>query len=171
LTDALIENPNPEPKYSGLNCGPNETCDWRDEAYSALKALVEAIPAGSQRNSALKRVESLGQKPFEEDGPSAKAWRELVAETRRSEAYPGELAKRLIGIGCAASEAPYVVGGLTEQLDARFNSHAARAEVARAFLDEENCPGAQGLSEAKKTKLRQILGPTSSRPSPGAASR
>jgi len=64
-----------------------------------------------------------------------------------------------------------VVGGLTEQLDVRFNSHAARAEVARAFLDEENCPGAQGLSEAKKTKLRQILGPTSSRPSPGAASR
>ena len=125
----------PNQKYSGLNCGPNETCDWRDEAYSALKALVEAIPAGSQRNSALKRIESLGQKPFEEDGPSAKAWRELVAETRRSEAYPGELAKRRIGIGCAASEAPYVVGGLTEQLDARFNSHAARAEVARAFLD------------------------------------
>src|SRR6266404_1918676 len=48
LTDALIENPNPEQKYSGLNCGPNESCDWRHEAYGALKALVEEIPAGSQ---------------------------------------------------------------------------------------------------------------------------
>jgi uncharacterized protein YjbI with pentapeptide repeats len=40
MTDALIENPHPEPKYSGLNCGPNEMCDWGDEAYGALKALV-----------------------------------------------------------------------------------------------------------------------------------
>src|ERR1700730_9206475 len=28
MTGALIENPKPEPKYSGLNCGPHETCDW-----------------------------------------------------------------------------------------------------------------------------------------------
>jgi hypothetical protein len=173
LESAWIVGPEPKPKYSGLDCAFGKTCDWSDQAYAALKTLIEALPARSHRSFALEWIKQLGEKPYEEDPVFAKVWRDLATESQLStKAYPGELAKRLIGIGCAANEAPYVVGGLIEQLDVRFQGNSAQsAEVARAFLDEANCPGAQGLSEEKKTKLRQILGPTSSRPSPGAASR
>jgi Pentapeptide repeats (8 copies) len=173
LESAWIVGPEPKPKYSGLDCAVGKTCDWSDQAYAALKKLLEALPARSLRSFALEWIEQLGEKPYEEDPVSAKAWRDLAAESQLSaKAYPGELAKRLIGIGCAANEAPYVVGGLIEQLDVRFQGNPAqKAEVARAFLDEANCPGARGLSEEKKTKLRQILGSTSPRPNPGAASR
>jgi Pentapeptide repeats (8 copies) len=170
LESAWIVGPEPKPKYSGLDCVSGKTCDWSDQAYAALKTLIEARPAHS---FALEWIKQLGEKPYEEDPGSAKAWRDLAAESQLSaKAYPGELAKRLIRIGCAANEAPYVVGGLIEQLDVRFQRNSAQsAEVARAFLDEANCPGAQGLSEEKKSKLRQILGPTSPGPGPGTASR
>jgi hypothetical protein len=53
-----------------------------------------------------------------------------------------------------------------------FQGNSAQsAEVARAFLDEANCPGAQGLSEEKKTKLREIRGLDAPQPFTGAASR
>jgi hypothetical protein len=60
-----------------------------------------------------------------EDPVSAKAWRDLAAESELSaEAYPAELVKRLIVIGCAAEGARYVVGALTEQLDDRFRGNS-----------------------------------------------
>jgi hypothetical protein len=174
----LIASPSPEPKYicrSGVSDGIGMIlwCDWNDEAYAALKALIEKVPAGSQRDDALKAIEPLGQKPYEEDPVSAKAWRDLEAKSQLSaKAYPGELAKRLIGMGCGADGAPYVIGGLIRQLDRRFGgSHAQKAEIARAFLQEANCPGAQGLSEENKAKLRQMRGPEPPPTSPGTASR
>jgi hypothetical protein len=107
---------------SGLDCAFGETCDWSGEAYAALKRLIEALPARSPRLLALDYIKQLGEKPYEEHPVFAKVWRDLAAESELSaKAYPGELAKRLIGIGCAANEAPYVVGGLIEQLDVRFS--------------------------------------------------
>jgi uncharacterized protein YjbI with pentapeptide repeats len=165
---ALIERPIPEPKYFGLHCADTR-CDWTEASYVAFKAHMESVLPDVSRVFALEQIERLGQKPFEEDRTSA-GWRDLAVESRGSAGtYPGRLAKRLIGIGCASDGAPYVVGGLIAQLDYRFEDNpSAKAEVARAFLDEANCPGAQGLSEEKKTKLGQMLSP---RPNPGAASR
>jgi hypothetical protein len=176
LESAWIVGPEPKPKYSGLDCASGKTCDWSDQAYAALKTLIEARPARSVLRgfggSTLDWIKQLGEKPYEED-IFAKVWRDLAAESQLSaKAYPGELAKRLIGIGCAANGAPYVIGGLTEQLDDRFRGNPAqKAEVARAFLDEANCPGAQGLSEEKKTKLQQMRSPDRPQPNLGDASR
>ena len=154
---AWIVNPVPKPKYSGLDCAPSRACDWTDQGYAALKVIVEAVPLGSLRDLALGRIEPLGKTPYEEDGMSAKDWRRLAAESRRSaEVHPGELERRLIGIGCAVEGAPYVIRGLIEQLDVRFQHNSARkTEIAGAFLDEANCPGAQGLSEENKATLRR----------------
>jgi uncharacterized protein YjbI with pentapeptide repeats len=110
---ALINEPRPEPKYFSLRCGVDESCDWDDQAYADLKELIEAVPKGSARDTALMRIEPLGKKPYEEDAVSAKDWRDFAAESQRSvETYPGALATLLITIGCSANGAPYVIGGL-----------------------------------------------------------
>jgi hypothetical protein len=68
---------------------------------------------------------------------------------------PEELAKQVIRIGCVA-EGGYVIGELIQQLPRRFPFHAVqKAEVADAFLKEENCSGARGLSGVwTKAELR-----------------
>jgi hypothetical protein len=125
---------------------------------------------GPVLDAALKRIEPLGKQPYEEDAASAREWRELGAESQRSaETYPAKLTKALIRIGCDASGAPYVIGRLLQQH--RLYDTAQEAEIARAFLDEANCPGAKGLSAENEAKLREMRGPESPRPSPGRASR
>ena len=133
-------------------------CDWTDTSYALLRASFEAVPAGPTRAAALKRVELLGDKPYEVDSVSAKEWHDLAAESQGlAETYPVELAKLLIRIGCAA-EGGYVIDGLTRLLKWHFpDNPVQKAEVADAFLKEENCLGARGLSEQNRTMLRQML--------------
>jgi Pentapeptide repeats (8 copies) len=166
LESAWIVGPEPKPKYSGLDCALGKTCDWSDQAYAALKTLIEALPVWSRRSFALEWIKQLREKPYEEDPVSAKAWRDLAAESQLSaKAYPGELAKRLIGIGCAANGAPYVVGGLIRQLDDRFaDKPAQKIEVARAFLDEASCPGGPWAVRRKQSNAA-----TNARPGLSAA--
>jgi hypothetical protein len=171
---AFIEEPTLEPKYEGLDCPRGlEACDWTEAAYAALRVRIETVPAGRGRTVALNRIALLRKEPYEEDAVSAKDWRELATASQRSaETYPGELTRLLITIGCGATGVPSVIGGLISQVDFRLaGKPALQAEVARAFLDEANCAGAQGLSEADKGKLRKMRAPESSQPSPGAASR
>ena len=47
------------------------------------------------------------------------------------------------------------MGGLIPRLYDRFWNHASQEAVAASFLDEK-CPGARGLSEEDKAKLREI---------------
>jgi hypothetical protein len=163
LTGALIEMPRPEPVSGGYACPPPRKleCSWSEAVYAALKARIETVPAGFLRDEALKLIEPLREGPYEADAKSAKDWRDLAAASQSTaEAYPGELAKRLITIGCAADGAPFVVGRLINQLDYRFrHSRAQMAVVADAFLDEAKCPGARGLSEDYKARLRRVRGP------------
>jgi uncharacterized protein YjbI with pentapeptide repeats len=142
---------------SGLTTGPES---WTKESYAELKARMETVPRclSPGRDRALGSIEILGEKPYEEDAKLAQQWRALAAESRSSaEAYQGEMAKALIRIGCGAERAPYVISGLIQQLDSRLGDSPARwAEVARAFLDEASCPGARGLSEESRAKLRKM---------------
>jgi uncharacterized protein YjbI with pentapeptide repeats len=95
-----------------------------------------------------------------------------ITQLQGAEAHPEVLAKRLITTGCDADGAPYVISGLIRQLDDRFqNIPAAKAEIAGAFLDEVNCPGAQRMSEENRARLRQIARSGVSAPDAGAASR
>jgi len=113
---------------------------------------------GPERDYALQQIEALGQEPFKEDPESGQRWRDLETESQGSaKTYPEDLAKLAVTIGCGADEAPYVLAGLIQQLDNRFeNKLAQKAQVADAFLHETDCPGARGLSEENKTKLREM---------------
>jgi hypothetical protein len=61
-----------------------------------------------------------------------------------------------------------VIQGIISHLDYRFqDSRSQEAAVAAAFLDEAKCPGARGLSEENKAKLREIRDRDLSAPGPG----
>jgi uncharacterized protein YjbI with pentapeptide repeats len=151
---ALIEEPTPESKYRGLDCrgAASKVCDWKDTSYAVLRASIEAAPVnlvlGPTRAEALKRVERLNINSQQDDALIVEGWHDLAEESQRSaETYPQGLAKLLIRIGCAAEEG-YVIDGLIHSLDVRFGDNTVqKAEVADAFLKEENCPSARGLSE------------------------
>ncbi len=148
VKDALIEGLRPGPKYQGLDC-PNEkgVCDWSDQSYGVLKSQIEQMPSGNARDQALKRIEPLGQKPYEEDPKSANAWRTLEqASNRSAETYPQRLAETLIKLGCDAAGPPYVIGGIYRRLNPIDLNSEKTAEIAAAFLNESKCPGARGLS-------------------------
>jgi hypothetical protein len=73
--------------------------------------------------------------------------------------YEAALAKRWRELGCAAEGAPYVIGGLLRQLEFEgpFAEESPQKHIlARAFLDEEHCAGAHGLTEDEKARLRQM---------------
>ena len=128
-----------------------------------------------RRNQVLGQIATLEKPPYVADEGSAKAWTDLAKESERSAgSYSNTLAKTLKEIGCAADGAPYVISGLIQGPGLRGLSRnsSQEAEVAAAFLDEAKCPGARGLSEENKAKLREIRDrglPAS--PGPGTAAR
>jgi uncharacterized protein YjbI with pentapeptide repeats len=159
-TGAFIDAPVPEPKYSGVDC-PN-LCEWSGTSYAALKSLIENSVRSGDRDKALQQIAILERPPYVADASSAKAWTDFAEQSARSpSSYFSALEKTLKEIGCAADGAPYVISGLIRpvfhnvQLDYRFDYISQEAEVAAAFLDER-CPGARGLSEENKAKLREI---------------
>jgi hypothetical protein len=74
--------------------------------------------------------------------------------------------KHLAGIwqktGYVAEGAPYVLRGLLGRLEIGsalppFSAQSPQPSVlAAAFLDEEHCPGARGLTDAEKAKLEEL---------------
>jgi hypothetical protein len=155
---AFVNAPELRRKYRGLDCpDKGAPCDWSEKSYLALKSLIEQqVPQGHERAEALERIEPLGKSPYATDKTSA-AWRDLEGSSPSPEDYFRGIASQLKQIGCTANGAPYVIGGLISQLDERLkDSLVQEAAIAGTFLDEGKCPGARGLSEENKSKLRQI---------------
>jgi hypothetical protein len=96
------------------------------------------------------------------DREDAKFWAAREREAPAPEAYAKSLAGQLRETACAAEGAPYVLHALVARLSIpiffRDQSEAAK-DLAAAFLDEAHCPGAHGLSEADKVKLKEIAAP------------
>jgi uncharacterized protein YjbI with pentapeptide repeats len=156
--DALVDAPEPGPKYLWLDCPAGE-CNWSKTSYEALKSLIEnSVPTVGGRYQALWRIAILEKPPYIAYEVWAKAWTDLAKGSAGSAgSYFDTLAKIWKGIGCAADGAPYVIGALISRLDHRSGRNLSKwAEVAGAFLDEPRCPGARGLSEENKAKLQEI---------------
>jgi len=172
---AFIDAPEPGPKYSGLDCPiDKEPCDWSERSYATLRSLIEtSVPLVDLRDQALQRIATLEKPPYVADEGSAKAWTDLANESARSAgSYVNTLAKMFEKIGCAADGAPYVIGALTTRLYRFGRNPSEQAEVAAAFLDEAKCPGAHGLSEENRAKLREIRDRgLPAPPGPGTAAR
>jgi uncharacterized protein YjbI with pentapeptide repeats len=158
---ARIASPVHDAKYFDIQCKEREyRCEWTKEYYEALKAKIEAVPAGQLREEALQRIKPLGRRPFAVDENVAKR-RQVLRETSKAEvkAYPARLAEILIKTGCDGRGVPYVIRGLTRQLDDRFASgDPNKAAVANAFL-APGCEGARGLSDDDKATLRRLAAP------------
>lgn len=171
---ALVDAPEPRAKFGEFACPDcKKYCDG-PAGLAALKLLINSeIPAGSYRGRALERIATLEDPPSLQDDASVKAWADLaVISSHSAKSYPGRIGKALEQIGCAADGAPYVISGLIQQLDDRFqDSPTQEAAVATAFLDEAKCPGARGLSEGDKATLRKIRDRASAPPGSGAAAR
>jgi uncharacterized protein YjbI with pentapeptide repeats len=187
---AFVDAPQTEPKYSGLDCPVGKHCDWSETSFAALKSLIKnSVPAGPGYDQALRQIAELEKPPYAADEALAKAWTDRAKESaaRSADSYFNTLAKIFKKIGCAADGAPYVIGGLLGpgriyanailnyrfEGDSRYEGNLSEeAEVAGAFLDEAKCPGARGLSEENKAKLREIRDRgLPAPPGPGAAAR
>jgi uncharacterized protein YjbI with pentapeptide repeats len=185
----FVDAPAPGPARHLADCpmGRAPPCVWSEEAYEKLRSMIEQFPppAGGP-NLALQRIATLEKPPYVADEASAEAWAALAnASARSAGSYFNTLAEKLKEIGCAADGAPYVIKNLMRPipgqvgavervfLDRRFEANPLKeAEVAAAFLDEEKCPGARGLSEDNKAKLREIRDRGLPAPaSPGTAAR
>ena len=150
---AFVRNPEPGPKYGLLDCPAGE-CEWSEKSYAALKSLIEDSVPFSARNEALRRIATLEKPPCIADEAAAEAWTDLANESARSsDSYFSTLAEILKKVGCAAEGAPYVIRGL---MRVTWGNPSQAAGIASAFLDETKCPGARGLSEGNKEKLREI---------------
>jgi uncharacterized protein YjbI with pentapeptide repeats len=175
---AFVNEPEPGPKYSGLDC-PTGVCQWSEKSYAALKSLIEY--SAPRDVGILSHIAALEKPPYVADDASARLWADVAARTPAlAGSYSDALARTLIEIGCAGDGAPYVIGALLRRigphpvrLEERFAGDSSKAaQVAGAFLDGEKCPGARRLSEENKTKLREIRDrglPASA--TPGAAAR
>jgi uncharacterized protein YjbI with pentapeptide repeats len=154
-------------------------------------------PKGEALERALKQLDTLNPEDLSIDAaldPPATRWGELAAASPRDEEYETALAASLQETGCAADGAPYVIRGLLRRLErtpernvpnmprncrwgARFaapreyvfsDASPYPAALARTFLDEKTCPGARGLSEEDKGRLREVIGKSEpAAPKPG----
>jgi uncharacterized protein YjbI with pentapeptide repeats len=159
--DTRVVNPETGLKYACWKSGERLTCDWSPESFNELKDMIaEQIPEGYRRREAVKRVgQSLDpSKPLDGENEMAKIWEAQARFSLAIEAYE----KRVAGIwretGCAAEGAPYVLRQLLSSLDSTpFDAQSPQKPVlAAAFLDEEQCPCARGLTNGEKAKLKEI---------------
>ncbi len=103
-------------------------------------------------------------KALEGEDEMAKIWAARERESPTPQAYEKSLAGLWRKTGCAVEGAPNVLHGLVARLNSplyspfRDRSDAVKA-LAAAFLDEVQCPGAHGLSEADKAELKRIAAP------------
>jgi hypothetical protein len=119
-----------------------------------LKSLIEDSVPPRERHEALRNIATLEKPPYIADEDVAEAWTNLAKESvRSSDSYFSTLAEILKKVGCAAEGAPYVIHGL---MRVTWGNPSQAAGIASTFLDETKCPGARGLTEGDKEKLREI---------------
>jgi hypothetical protein len=129
------------PMNRPLQVGPNSVPRQSEKPLATLARIAQLDPNGK----------SVWQPDF---------WTDLEPSSPPLEQYKKNLAKRLQQIGCSVEGAPYVIRGLRENsygqgFYARLDS-AQAAALAKTFLDEQHCPGANGLSEQDKAALQKI---------------
>jgi uncharacterized protein YjbI with pentapeptide repeats len=145
-------------------CGELDGCKWTTKTFAEhLLSFESALPQDiDEREEILTRIAEL-------DPDKKSDWRpddwKLLERRPEPKDYEKKLAAKLRQIGCAAEGAPYVIHALLgarlfehviKTLELRLDDPAQRADIAKAFLNEEHCPGARGLSGQDKAVLREI---------------
>jgi uncharacterized protein YjbI with pentapeptide repeats len=163
--EARVVTPNSPAKE--VSTDKENKCDWSATSWDKLiDRLKQQIPEGHVRHEAMERLTKRldPSKPLEGEDEMAKAWALKASLSPTQEDYAKSLTGRWSKMGCAPEGAPYVLHGLVAQLTdpifPRFHDQSdVTTALAAAFLDEAHCPGAHGLSEADKAKLKKIAAP------------
>jgi hypothetical protein len=164
---AYIIGPEPRPKYREGACPSDQKdpCDWTTESFATLHRVIEEnvphfpLRYGDPRDQALDRLAVLDPDPAqapEWENEAKRAWTVLAGSSPSFDDYLKSVAGLWRDTGCDVGGAPYVIHGI---LRIDLSSAALRAALAKSFLNEEHCPGARGLSEEDKAKLREMRGP------------
>jgi uncharacterized protein YjbI with pentapeptide repeats len=153
---ARVVSPETGGKYGLPNC--SEQCDWSPGSFAALNQLIEQQVPEVRRADALKRVAALDPtKPFDGEAEVAAAWSELARSSLSLNDYESELARSLRATYCDFRGAPFEIRQLLPHLPYRFQGASRQpAALAAAFIDEEHCPGARGLSDEEKFWLQGL---------------
>jgi hypothetical protein len=138
--------------------------------------IAEQVLEGGHRRAAMERIEQWldpdPTKALEEVEAMEKVWKAQARSSPAIEVYEKRLARIWRETGCASEGAPYVLRGLLDHLETRiapiYGGHIYGAQnpfgpqspqlpaLANAFLDEKHCPGAHGLTEYEKARLKAI---------------
>ena len=148
---------------TGPQAVKRSACDWTEADFAKLKQLIaKEVPRGNNKRAAMERIEQRldPTKALEGEDEMAKVWAARERESPAPEAYAKSLAGQWQKLGCAEDGVPYVLRALIARLSRydspfRDQSDAAKA-LAADFLNEAQCPGARGLSEADKADLKKI---------------
>ena len=161
---ARVADPETGQKYLCEKNGDPSACDWSAESFDELKRLItDQVPEGEKRRAAMERIaQSLDPtKPMEGEDEMARFWEDQAHSSVAHEDYE----KRLAGVwretGCAEEGAPYVLRAFLSRLEVSWDSPFDEQSphlpaLAATFLDEAHCPGANGLTDAEKAKLKAI---------------
>jgi uncharacterized protein YjbI with pentapeptide repeats len=141
-----------------------KTVKTSPEDFEHLKKMIATqVPEGDMRDAAMARIEdSLDPiKVQDRESEMAKAWEVRVNSptTKDLEIFEQHHAEIWQETGCVAEEAPYVIRGLLVRLKGLpppFTLEIIASALAKAFLDEKHCAGAQGLTDAEKAELKEI---------------
>jgi Pentapeptide repeats (8 copies) len=159
--DTMVVHQETEPTKDKMS-----ECDWTAASFAAFKQdIADEAPVGSEKRAATEKIEVRldPSKSLEGEDEMAKIWTAREREAPSPEVYAKTVAELWRKTGCAEDGAPYVLHALIDRLSIptrpfRDQSDAVKS-LASTFLDEAHCPGAHGLSEYDKAKLRELAAP------------
>ena len=142
---------------------------WDDEAYHALRTVVQSLPSGDNRDEAFKRIQSLdcSSSDMTLDScdvkavppPEATTWREALEAAHMGEnAYTTALAKTLRDLVCLGSDdAIYVLRGAGFR-DRLLAAHPPAPDLIDDLMNKESkdCPVSAALTGADRANLLAI---------------
>ncbi|MGF6997260.1 pentapeptide repeat-containing protein [Paraburkholderia sp. GAS32] len=164
--DTIVSAPETGPKDVCGNTTAKEKCTFvvysPETFHSLMRRLAEDVPAGELRVNALQRImQRLNpETPLNEEKRITAAWIGFERSSPAKTVFEKGLMSQLRATACAVEGAPYPLLGVLDRLweytiDEPQLSPAKLALID-SLLDEKHCPGAQGLSAAKRGELRQI---------------
>lgn len=137
---------------------PNKNQQPSAIGFDEVKRLIEEqVPNGDLRDGALKRIAILDAAGSDEQSDTATfdGWDRLAKQPLSDGEYESILAEILQQIGCNPQWGSHVIREWSE-FDPRFSQQSPHpVRLTDIFLDETRCPGARGLTESEKDRLRK----------------
>jgi hypothetical protein len=127
--------------------------------FSRLKQLIrDEVPKGDRQLEALDRIGVLNpDTPLDGEVEMAQSWTNLEKSALDNDAFEKGVATVWTDVGCDKDrDAHYRIESIVDSFGEGTEKRNTLAIAACAFLDEAHCPGARGLPDATKDKLRQV---------------